>query len=109
MKSPIKKQQAGQRIKLARIEVKVPVRHPGNAIGQVEVKFDVSYDGIYYNAIPIQDQLLARLTGLPGAITFAVENDWVTCIQPEFKYVAVDIYNELKKTDELASPSPNSV
>jgi hypothetical protein len=87
--------------RLAQVTVKVPVHLPGNSIDYKEVDFDVFYDGRSYNAFPILDKSLARLTRLPASISFTVKDNWVTSTQPDFKYVAVDIYDELKKISRL--------
>jgi hypothetical protein len=101
MASTFDNQNKASDTRLAQVTVKVPVHLPGNAIDYKEVDFDVFYDGRRYNAFPIVDRSLARLTILPASIIFTVKDNWVTCGQSDFKYVAVDIYDELKKISRL--------
>ena len=101
MASTFDNQNKASDTRLAQVTVKVPVHLPGNAIDYREVEFDVFYDGGHYNAFPILDKSLARLTILPASISFTVKDNWVTSMQTDFKYVAVDIYDELKKISRL--------
>ena len=100
MESALNKQQAKHEINLGKTNVEVPVHGPGNVIKHVNVDFNIFKDNKNYIAYPSLNNSKTRLTGLPRSITFNVKNDWVNCEQKEFKYVAVDIYNELKKKNK---------
>ena len=100
MESALNKQTTKHEIKLGKINVEVPVHGPGNVIKHINVDFDIYKNGKNYIAYPSLSNSTARLTGLPRSITFNVNNDFVNCEQKEFKFVAEDIYGELKKKNK---------
>lgn len=86
--------------KIATITVNVPVRLPGNAIDHRKVLFEV-FGNNPFSAVAKQDAATARITALPKELKFSVKDDWVTCRSSRFKYVAVDLFNELKKRGKI--------
>lgn len=100
MEPALNKPNAKHELNLGKINIEIPVHGPGNVIKHINVDFDIYKHSKSYIAYPSLSNSKARLTGLPRSITFSVNNDWVYCEQKEFKYVAVDIYNELKKKNK---------
>lgn len=101
MESTVITMNTSEKTRIDKIAVEVPVHGPGNIIKHVNVDFDVFKDEKEYIALPLQNISTARLTDLPATINFTVNDDWVTCAQTEHKYVAVDIFNALKKRGKL--------